>query len=73
MTTRVSDSASRTSVRTLTELIDLGGRTAIVTGGAMGIGRGFALRPHEAGSDVVVADSAEEAGRDGRAPETSAG
>jgi 2-dehydro-3-deoxy-D-gluconate 5-dehydrogenase len=40
----------------LSELIDLSGRTAIVTGGAMGIGLGIACRLHEAGADVVVAD-----------------
>jgi 2-deoxy-D-gluconate 3-dehydrogenase len=40
----------------LAELIDLRGRTAIVTGGAMGIGRGIVDRLHEAGADVVIAD-----------------
>ena len=40
----------------LPELIDLTGRTAIVTGGAMGIGLGIACRLHEAGANVVVAD-----------------
>jgi 2-deoxy-D-gluconate 3-dehydrogenase len=40
----------------LPELIDLSGRTAIVTGGAMGIGLGIARRLHEAGANVVVAD-----------------
>jgi 2-dehydro-3-deoxy-D-gluconate 5-dehydrogenase len=40
----------------LRELIDLSGRTAIVTGGAMGIGLGIACRLHEAGASVVVAD-----------------
>jgi 2-dehydro-3-deoxy-D-gluconate 5-dehydrogenase len=40
----------------LPELIDLAGRTAIVTGGAMGIGLGIARRLHEAGANVVVAD-----------------
>ncbi|MGI6666552.1 MAG: SDR family NAD(P)-dependent oxidoreductase [Bacillota bacterium] len=34
----------------------LEGRTAIVTGGANGIGRGICLRLAEAGADVVVAD-----------------
>src|ERR1035437_4431482 len=40
----------------LPELIDLTGRTAIVTGGAMGIGLGIARRLHEAGASVLVAD-----------------
>ncbi len=40
----------------LVELIDLTGRTAIVTGGAMGIGLGIARRLHEAGASVLVAD-----------------
>jgi 2-deoxy-D-gluconate 3-dehydrogenase len=40
----------------LPELIDLTGRAAIVTGGAMGIGLGIARRLHEAGASVVVAD-----------------
>ena len=40
----------------LEELIDLGGRTAIVTGSAMGIGLGIARRLHEAGASVVIAD-----------------
>ena len=40
----------------LADLIDLSGRTAIVTGGAMGIGRGIVARLAEAGADLVVAD-----------------
>ncbi len=40
----------------LAELIDLSGRTAIVTGAAMGIGLGIARRLHEAGASIVVAD-----------------
>ncbi len=40
----------------LVEFIDLTGRTAIVTGGAMGIGLGIARRLHEAGANVLVAD-----------------
>lgn len=40
----------------LEALLDLSGRTAIVTGAAMGIGRGIAQRLHEAGANVLVAD-----------------
>ncbi len=40
----------------LAELIDLSGKTAIVTGGAMGIGCGIVERLHEAGAAVVIAD-----------------
>jgi 2-dehydro-3-deoxy-D-gluconate 5-dehydrogenase len=40
----------------LEELIDLSGRAAIVTGGAMGIGLGIARRLHEAGAGVLIAD-----------------
>lgn len=38
------------------ELLDLTGRSAIVTGGAMGIGLGIARRLHEAGAAVLIAD-----------------
>ncbi|WGX95069.1 SDR family NAD(P)-dependent oxidoreductase [Nocardioides sp. L-11A] len=41
----------------IADLIDLSGRTAIVTGGAMGIGRGIVERLAEAGASVVVADA----------------
>lgn len=44
------------SVRTLTDLISLAGRTAVVTGGAVGIGWAIARRLAEAGANVVVAD-----------------
>lgn len=40
----------------LRQLLSLSGRTAIVTGGAMGIGRGIARRLHEAGANVTIAD-----------------
>jgi len=48
--------STQLSSRPLAALIDLGGRVAIVTGGAMGIGRAIASRLHEAGALVVVAD-----------------
>jgi 2-deoxy-D-gluconate 3-dehydrogenase len=38
------------------DLLDLTGRTAIVTGGAKGIGRAIVTRLHEAGANVVIAD-----------------
>jgi 2-dehydro-3-deoxy-D-gluconate 5-dehydrogenase len=40
----------------LQQLLDLSGRTAVVTGSAMGIGLGIVRRLHEAGANVVVAD-----------------
>lgn len=40
----------------LHELINLSGKTAVVTGGAKGIGLGIVRRLHEAGANVVVAD-----------------
>ncbi len=44
----------------LTQLINLSFRTAIVTGGARGIGYGIAYRLAEAGANVVVADLKQE-------------
>lgn len=45
------------------DLLDLSGRSAVVTGGAMGIGRGIAEHLHAAGADVAIADLDDEAGQ----------
>ncbi len=45
-----------------TSLLDLTGKTAIVTGGAMGIGFGIASRLAEAGANVMIADLSAEDG-----------
>ena len=47
----------------LQQLMNLTGKTAIVTGGAMGIGFGTAYRLSEAGANVVIADFNEPAGQ----------
>jgi len=44
------------------ELLNLSDKVAIVTGGAMGIGQGIALRLHQAGAKLVIADFNQEAG-----------
>ncbi|OGF65934.1 SDR family oxidoreductase [Candidatus Giovannonibacteria bacterium RIFCSPLOWO2_02_FULL_43_11b] len=48
--------------KTISELMNLGGKTAIVTGGAMGIGLGIASRLAEAGANVLIADLDEKEG-----------
>lgn len=40
----------------ITQLLSLSGRTAVVTGGAQGLGRAIAARFAEAGANVVIAD-----------------
>lgn len=48
--------ASSRHFASLAELLDLRGRTAIVTGAAMGIGLGIARRLYEAGANLLIAD-----------------
>lgn len=50
----------------LASLLDLSGKRAVVTGGAMGIGYGIAARLSEAGAKVLIAD------KDGAAAEKAA-
>jgi 2-dehydro-3-deoxy-D-gluconate 5-dehydrogenase len=47
-------------LKPLSELLNLSGKTAIVTGGAKGIGYGISYRLAEAGANVLVADLDEE-------------
>lgn len=42
--------------QTIAELFDLSGKGAVVTGGAMGIGRAIVFRLAEAGASVMIAD-----------------
>lgn len=43
-------------MQTIGQLFDLSGKGAVVTGGAMGIGQGIALRLAEAGASVMIGD-----------------
>lgn len=48
---------------TFDKLLDLNSKTAVVTGGAMGIGLGIVTRLAEAGANVLIADLDEETAR----------
>jgi len=56
MLTRMTTNLTSPHETPLAGLLDLTDRSAIVTGGAMGIGLGIARRLHEAGANVVAAD-----------------
>ena len=51
------------AAKTIAQLFDLKGRTTLVTGGAMGIGKSIAERLGEAGANVVIADINSEQGQ----------
>ena len=46
----------------ISNLLNLAGKTAIVTGGAAGIGYGIAYRLAEAGASVVIANRTQDEG-----------
>lgn len=50
--------------KSLSELTNLSGKTAIVTGGSKGIGLGIVKRLSEAGANIVIADIDQEAGEE---------
>ena len=50
-------------MKQLAELLNLSGKSAIVTGGAKGIGKGIAYRLAEAGASVLIADLDETAAK----------
>lgn len=50
------DTIADVSDRTIAELVSLAGRSAVVTGGAQGLGKGIARRFAEAGANVLIGD-----------------
>ena len=50
------DSIADVTNRTISELVSLEGRSAVVTGGAQGLGKGIAKRLAEAGANVLIGD-----------------
>uniref|UniRef100_UPI00193A1757 SDR family NAD(P)-dependent oxidoreductase n=1 Tax=Agromyces humi TaxID=1766800 RepID=UPI00193A1757 len=51
------------STRSLTDLLSLAGRRAVVTGAAQGLGKAIAARLAEAGADLLLIDLNEDAAR----------
>lgn len=60
-------------MKSIIELLDLSGKTAIVTGGGKGIGKGIAYRLAEAGANVLIADIDGEAAKNAAAELTERG
>ncbi|MDD5032023.1 MAG: SDR family NAD(P)-dependent oxidoreductase, partial [Patescibacteria group bacterium] len=50
--------------KTIKEIFNLSGKTAVVTGGAMGIGYGIVKRLYEAGANIVIADIDKKVGQE---------
>lgn len=56
----MDNQAPQAELNPLNKLLDLTGKTAIVTGGALGIGNGIVYRLAEAGANVVIANRTQE-------------